>query len=111
MKTLNGFGEQMKAFREGQHNSFRIDNPHEYELFQLARIWQSRPCRNDKFLLHLELEEPKLPKDPVRQIFEKLPSIIVFYGGEKIENSAVLLTDGEFFYEGTFRPIQGTTNT
>lgn len=51
----------MKSFREGQNNSFRIENPHEYELYQIMRIWQSRPCRNEKFLFHLELEEPKLP--------------------------------------------------
>ncbi len=94
----------MKAFREGQHNSFRIENPHEYELFHIARIWQSRPCRNEKFLLHIELEDPKLSRELVKQIFEALPSIIVIYGGVKIENNSILTTDGEFFYEGTFLP-------
>lgn len=37
----------------------------------------------------------------VREVFDTMPSIVVYYNEERMESRGVMKQDGEYFYEGT----------
>lgn len=84
-----------------EKTKFTFKKPNVKTLVVAIQVWSSRAVFGQDKTIEFHLETPQMEKEELLKIFSNVPSIILYIDGEKMENNALIKSEGNNYYEGT----------